>query len=143
MDLVESNNPVLHTGIEVFKGDPHTLRHTASQMWAIMRDARGVGIAAPQVGLALRLFVMQLNRGAFRDAYACINPELHETHGDPVIADEGCITWPRKFTPLKRSHEVLVSWTDLYGKRQKRLIYGMLARCFQHELDHLNGVTIF
>lgn len=141
---------MLHMATQNYIGDIDALRPIAAQMFQIMNGSvereAGIGIAAPQVGLPLRMFVMDLTakeRRKFKNAYVCINPVILRRDEPLETESEGCLSRPGHKVKVKRHASILCSYTDLKGKRQTRNFFGLLARCFQHELDHLDGVTIW
>lgn len=108
-------------------------------MFETMHDAPGIGLAAPQVGVSKRVIVVQL--GDEEPPYAVINPVLSEFEGE-IIGVEGCLSIPGKIGDVKRALSCTVTGLDRHGKKFKVQAEGMLARCFQHEVDHLDGVLI-
>jgi peptide deformylase len=142
-----TGDPVLHAPArEVTEFDGDELRTLVSDMFDTMREAPGVGLAAPQVGVPLRMFVYNwtddsetLWRGV------AINPELWITPtpiGDPDEEDEseGCLSLPGERFPLRRSPRATLRAVDLEQKPFEIRAEGWLARIFQHEFDHLEGV---
>jgi len=109
-------------------------------MFATMRDAPGIGLAAPQVGIGKRIIVVHVG-GEEETPYAVINPVLSEFEGE-AEAVEGCLSIPGKIGDVKRAESCTVTGLDRHGKRFKLRADGLLARCFQHEVDHLDGVLI-
>ena len=112
----------------------------AGRMFELMAAARGVGLAAPQVGLSLRLFVA-CPTGDPSDRRVYVNPTLLELSGQ-MDEEEGCLSVPGVTCRLKRSSRVTIEATDLSGQRFRETAEGMLARIFQHETDHLDGRLI-
>jgi peptide deformylase len=112
------------------------IRALVADMVDTMHDEVGVGLAAPQVGVSIRLFVMDAGKGATR---ALVNPRIVERTG-AVVAEEGCLSLPGIFADVERAEWVKVEATDLEGQPVVLEGRGMLARVFQHELDHLDGV---
>ncbi|HWP35487.1 MAG TPA: peptide deformylase [Thermodesulfobacteriota bacterium] len=110
-------------------------RDMAETMYA----APGVGLAANQVGVLLRIFTADCSGpDEPRQLITMINPELVEAKGE-VKEEEGCLSVPDYFAPVTRYAEVTVRGLDLEGREQVVTASGLLARCFQHELDHLDG----
>ncbi|TAK96933.1 peptide deformylase [Patescibacteria group bacterium] len=107
-------------------------------MIVTMDEANGLGLAAPQVGEALRLCVVRENE----TIYVLINPQLTAKSKQKIIMEEGCLSFPGKFFPIERPETVKVRYTDESGKKVKAKASGLLARAFQHEIDHLDGVLI-
>lgn len=114
------------------------LRHLVEDMFATMYDAPGVGLAAPQVGISLRLFVF--DDGA-TGPMCMANPELLSAEGE-LLEEEGCLSIPGPFYPTRRSAKIICRGQDLHGKPYEMTGEGLLARILQHETDHLQG-TLF
>jgi peptide deformylase len=113
------------------------LRRLAEDMIQTMHEAPGVGLAAPQVGRSLRLIVFDIGDEA--GARALANPELKNEWGEQ-IGDEGCLSVPGLYYPVKRAQKVWADGVDLDGHEVTIEAEELLARVLQHEVDHLNGV---
>ena len=107
----------------------------AEDMVATMHDAHGLGLAAPQVGIQKRLFVYQLPD---RDPVTIVNPTITESRGEWEY-EEGCLSIPGLFFPIVRPKEIHLTGFDLEGNEISIEADEIEARCFQHELDHLDG----
>lgn len=118
------------------------LRDLARAMFDLCLEKRGLGIAAPQVGQRHRMFVL-MNGPAYESAIVCINPQIIKRSVLKMGFREGCLSRPGEFVNIGRPVSVEVAYNVLSGKRTIRSLYGLRARCFQHELDHLDGKTIF
>jgi peptide deformylase len=114
------------------------LADISRKMLQLMRAANGIGLAANQVGLDLRMFVANLT-GEPQDAIVMINPEIVESAG-LYTTEEGCLSFPEIFGAIERHREVLVEYYDLAGKFRAIQATDILARVCQHEMDHLNGI---
>jgi peptide deformylase len=112
-----------------------SLVRLVDDMVETMHEARGLGLAAPQVGVQKRLFVYQLED---RDPVAIVNPTITESRGEWEY-DEGCLSIPGLFFPIVRPKEIHLTGWDLDGKEISIEADEIEARCFQHELDHLDG----
>jgi peptide deformylase len=112
-----------------------TLVRLVEDMLVTMHEARGLGLAAPQVGVQKRLFVYQLED---RDPLAIVNPTIVESRGEWEY-DEGCLSIPGLYFPIVRPKEVHLTGWDLDGNEISIEADELEARCFQHELDHLDG----
>jgi len=140
-----SGDPVLHTRAgEVVEFDTE-LRTLVSDMFDTMDAAPGVGLAAPQVGVGLRLFVYGWHDDDDEHRGVAINPQLWITPADPGDPDEeseseGCLSFPGERFPLRRSPSALLRGVDLDQQPFELRADGWLARIFQHEFDHLNGL---
>ena len=111
-------------------------RKLITDMFDTMRDAPGVGLAAPQVGVMERIFVWEMEdqSGAF------INPNIVTRSPDTEDDDEGCLSLPGIVYEVRRSSEVTIEGLDVDGNPIRLEVSGLLARIFQHEVDHLDGV---
>lgn len=113
----------------------------AQRMLALMHEVRGVGLAAPQVGLSWRMFVV--NSGAEGEADGVyINPVLFEPLGDPEPGEEGCLSIPEVYGEVWRPVGISIEAVGVDGKSFRREATGLLARAWQHEMDHLEGKLI-
>jgi peptide deformylase len=112
-----------------------SLARLVDDMVETMHEARGLGLAAPQVGVQKRLFVYQLED---QDPVAVINPAIIESRGEWEF-EEGCLSIPGLYFPIVRPKEIHLTGWDLDGKEISIEADEIEARCFQHELDHLDG----
>jgi peptide deformylase len=113
----------------------------AEDMLQTMYDAPGVGLAAPQVGVLQRLFVMDCVKedDAAPKPMVLINPEITWTSEEENTYEEGCLSIPDQYAPVTRPKQVRMSWMGLDGKQHEEEFDDLWATCAQHELDHLNG----
>jgi peptide deformylase len=105
-----------------------------------MYAAPGIGLAAPQVGVLKRAFVIDLGDEGARAPLFLVNPELVWRSEATVLGEEGCLSLPKQFGEVARATAVRVRYLDREGRTQEVAAEGLLARCLQHEIDHLNGV---
>lgn len=108
-----------------------------------MRAAKGVGLAANQIGLDMRIFVIDkelAEKHGVPDTF--INPEITEYSRDETPMEEGCLSLPEKWFMIKRSSKIKIQFSDESGKKHKIRARGFLARVLQHEYDHLQGTLI-
>ena len=123
--------------VEHFDDD---LVRLADRMAHLMHDARGVGLAATQVGVLQRLFVFQA--AGDEDVTAIVNPEITERTEETEVADEGCLSLQGVLVPVERALAVTIEGQDLKGEPLRLELEEMDARVVQHELDHLDGVLM-
>ncbi|MDB5171938.1 MAG: pdf [Phycisphaerales bacterium] len=116
------------------------LRELADAMLALMREYHGVGLAAPQIGKNIRLFVMNAT-GKPEDDKIYVNPVLIEAEDDDE-AEEGCLSIPELRVKVVRAKRLQLDAQDLEGKPIHEVADGFVARIWQHEADHLNGVLL-
>jgi peptide deformylase len=133
MQLIDSTNPILHTKAEPVDAFGGPLSLLCQEMQELMVKSGGIGLAAPQVGISKRIFVMTGNRFV-------INPTITWMSIDKWIAKEGCLSYPDLHIPVARAVQIEVEYYSPSGELQTELLNGMDARCFQHESDHLDGV---
>jgi len=117
-------------------------RELAQDMCEVMYDEPGIGLAAPQVGESIRLIVLDTEwteEGTEPNALILVNPEILEPEGK-IVWNEGCLSVPDFSADVERPERVLVRGLDLDGKRVEERVEGLRAVCFQHEVDHLNGI---
>ena len=117
-------------------------RELASDMCEVMYDEPGIGLAAPQVGESIRLIVVDTGwteEGAERQPLVVVNPEILEPEGT-VVWNEGCLSVPDYTADVERAERVLLRGLDLDGKPIEERVEGLRAVCFQHEVDHLEGI---
>jgi peptide deformylase len=115
------------------------LKQLVARMGSLMVDARGVGLAATQVGILQRVFVFSPGEDEVR---AVVNPELAERSDERDVDDEGCLSMQRVLVPVERSVRVTLVGKDEEGEDVRLELEGMPARVVQHEIDHLDGVLI-
>lgn len=115
-----------------------------ADMFDTMYAAKGRGLAAPQVGVSRRVFVMDCTwKEGTPEPVTMINPTIMAAERIPVDMDEGCLSIPGVLVPVTRHKAVTVQWTDATGQIHMNDFDGFEARCIQHELDHLNGEVTF
>ncbi len=117
------------------------LKRLVEDMFETMYAAPGVGLAAPQVGVSRRLFVMDCSSGSNpADRIALVNPEILTTEGTQ-FGDEGCLSFPGLFFQLNRPQRVVARAQNVEGEWFELDVMNLQARCITHENDHLNGVV--
>ncbi len=100
-----------------------------------MQEYEGIGLSANQIGLDVKVFVAKIEN----KFYAVFNPEIIQTSKEVITMDEGCLSVPGLFGSVERPAKVTIKGIDPVGKPIKIKAWGLLARVFQHEMDHLNG----
>ncbi len=120
--------------------DMDAVRLLAPRMFAAMYAAPGIGLAAPQVDVGLRLAVVDLMPNETRQPIVLVNPEIEQVSQDWATREEGCLSLPNQYADVSRPAAVRVAYTDLDGRRHAIDAEGLMAACLQHEIDHLDGV---
>jgi peptide deformylase len=134
-------DPVLRQVCREVRRFDGSLRALAERMFQITYAARGVGLAAPQVGVAIRLFVANPDGQGPDGGVAYVNPSVLDQAGQ-VQQEEGCLSLPGVTCRMKRYARVTLTAKDLEGRPFQHAAEGLLARIFQHEMDHLNGILL-
>ena len=117
------------------------LKKIVSDMKETLKKKKGLGIAAPQVGLNIRVFIFIQGYGTRKNKVReVINPEVLFVSEDKCLGEEGCLSIPGQFGNVYRPNETIVSFYDVDGNAHKERLEDLDARVFLHELDHLNGV---
>ena len=146
LPIVEVPDPRLRQiskPVETFDGKLKTL---VADMFETMYDAPGIGLAAVQVGVPVRLLVIDLQEPEeeggepVRDPRVFINPEILWHSDSEVPYTEGCLSVPEQYAEVMRPDKIRARWQDAKEKAYEEEIDGLLAVCLQHEMDHLNGV---
>ena len=116
------------------------IRQLVDKMFEIMHANKGVGLAAPQAGVSLRLFIISID-GSKEKLRVFINPTVTPS-GDLATTEEGCLSVPGIYTKIRRYKECEVTATDLDGNEFTEQAEGLYARALQHEYDHIEGMTV-
>ena len=137
--IVKYGDPVLEKPAEAVTKFDDELKKLVEDMFESMYAAKGVGLAAPQIGISKRLAVIDVTFKEDPDAKLVLaNPEIIHTEGKQTQS-EGCLSIPEFREPLKRANKVTVRAQDINGKWYEKTGEELLARAFLHETDHLNG----
>jgi peptide deformylase len=139
-------DPVLRRVAEPIGPDYPNLSEMLENLWETMYYADGVGLAAPQVGLPIRVFVIDASAGAeeepelkdFKKTF--INPVMLERSGDPFVMEEGCLSLPEIRENVLRPETVRLKYQDEKFQEYDEVFHGFMARVIQHEYDHLEGI---
>src|SRR5208283_4002503 len=130
-------DPCLETKSKAVKEVGPVERMLIAAMFETIIAYRGVGLAAPQVGINEQIFVVDTGK----EAFAAINPKIIKTAGSEVI-EEGCLSVPRVLVDIKRAKTLWVEFTDQENRKVRAQLNGLAAKAFQHEYDHLQGKLI-
>jgi peptide deformylase len=133
---------VLRRRADEIKEIDESIERLAQEMFVMLERSRGVGLAAPQIGVPLRLIVLSIpQEDGTRWKCAIVNPEIVQKKG-LVKSEEGCLSVPGVWEEISRAEAVEVKGLDIKGKEIRVKGEGVLARAVQHELDHLDGILI-
>jgi len=137
LEFVHETHPILSAQLPPVETGVN-LEALSKDMFLLMWSNGGIGLAAPQVGIAVRMFIMGSQQGP---NYVCINPEILEVSKEEDIATEGCLSFPSLWLNIKRPRWVHARYTTISGDTVEQKFDGLLARCYIHELEHLDGIT--
>jgi peptide deformylase len=148
--IVTLPDPVLRRKARTVTIFDKNLKILVDDMVETMREAPGVGLAAPQIGLSERLIVVEYyehevdeeeeNEDVPKKVWAVLNPEIVKASEETLVGIEGCLSIPNLVGEVERHAAIQVKGLNRHGKPMKIKAEGWLARIFQHEIDHLNGV---
>lgn len=134
--IVKYPDPILREKAQPVKKFHARLHKLLDDMAETMYDAKGVGLAAPQVGILKRVIVVDPGDGLIE----VVNPELVDLEGEQLSPPEGCLSIPGLLGEVRRANRLKVKGQDRHGEPFEMEAEGYLARIFQHEVDHLNGI---
>lgn len=146
LPIVTYNDPVLREETGPVKENSKKLQKLIDDMFETMYNSNGVGLAAPQVGNSIQLFVMDVDAITEETGepdlgpMVFINPEIKEKSGEKVKLEEGCLSIPDLRDDVVRPDRVVIEYTDREFNRQRLAAEGWVSRVVQHEYDHLRGV---
>jgi peptide deformylase len=140
LSLVKAPDPRLKLVSKPVEQINAELRTLIADMVETMYAANGIGLAAIQIGIPLRLAVIDLDpKGPNSKVLTVINPEITETSGEAVLQNEGCLSVPEVWDDVSRAARIKVQYLDENWKKQSADADGLFAICLQHEIDHING----
>jgi len=145
LPIVIAPDPRLKTKSTPIEVVDDAVRKLAEDMLETMYHEEGIGLAAVQVGVMKRILVTDVTwskEGGPGKQYVLVNPEIVEGTAEEHVYKEGCLSFPDQFVEVTRPDSVRVKFQDLEGNPQEETFTGLLATCVQHEIDHLNGVTL-
>lgn len=139
LKVERAGSPVLKQVCEPVDKFDNELKHFLDDMADTMYSQDGIGLAAPQVGRPIRAIIVD-TQDSKRGLVELINPNIIRRSDEIEEDKEGCLSVPDMFGDVKRHVKITVEYFNRRGKKQKLTATGLMARCIQHEIDHLNGV---
>lgn len=137
LEIITYPNPILTQPSQPITNPTDLeIKQLVTEMTKTMRAHDGIGLAAPQVGKNIRLFLVEIDH----NLTVFINPEIQKLSGKETRMEEGCLSFPGQYLPIVRSSKVKIKFTDASGQKQIIKATGLLARAIQHEFDHLEGI---
>jgi peptide deformylase len=141
LPIVIAPDPVLKTRTRMLReADAAAVEALLPRLYATMYAAPGIGLAAPQVGIGMRVAVVDVQPDGKRAPITLINPEIIAASAELVTREEGCLSLPGQFGEVTRPARVSVRYRDEAWALRELEAEGLLSACLQHEIDHLNGV---
>tara|TARA_Y100001968_G_scaffold329815_1_gene380057 strand:- start:285 stop:887 length:603 start_codon:yes stop_codon:yes gene_type:complete len=141
LEIYKLGNKVLRDQAKRISKVDVSIRELAKNMLESMYSAKGIGLAAPQVGIQKRILVIDLDiENPTSPPHVFINPEIISTSATIDTYEEGCLSIPGVYLDVVRPSSIKLSFRDEMGRPKKMNADGLMARCIQHEIDHLNGV---
>jgi peptide deformylase len=139
LNILKYGDPRLEQSADPLAEFDGQLKKLVEDMFETMYVARGIGLAAPQVGVLKRLFIMDCSGGKDpKEKYVFINPQILSTGGE-VVSDEGCLSFPGIYLKVSRPQRVVATALDINGEEFTADVMELAARCVSHEVDHLDG----
>lgn len=141
--VVQFPDPILNKRSHRVDKIDDDIKQLCKDMIETMKAENGIGISAVQVGVLLRIMVVSVKKGAFDNEWhseVMINPKILAREGFQCL-NEGCLSFPGLMLPVKRYESIDIEYQNIEGNTIKAILYGLEAVCFQHELDHLDGIT--
>ena len=137
--LIESNSPLLTIPLSGCSEDLNR-KELKENLIETMQNFTGIGLSANQCGIMERVFVMYSDIKK-KEIMACFNPKIISESEEKILMDEGCLTYPGLWVKVKRPEGIEVMYEDENGKKQEKALFGLEARVFQHEYDHMEGTN--
>ena len=136
MKIVTYPNPILRKkSVPVKDPTDPLMQKLVMEMTKVLRASQGIGLAAPQIGENIQLCLIEIEN----ELFVLFNPVIKSLSGKKILAEEGCLSFPGKFLPVKRYEKIKVKALDSAGKKQVIRARGLFSRALQHEIDHLTG----
>ena len=144
MKILRAPDPILaQPSLKIDDPTNSDLTNLADEMIEIMYSTNGCGLAAPQIGRNIRMLVIDCDQeNGDKNPLVVLNPEITAFSDETNDDREGCLSVPGIIVKLPRATEIELTWTDLEGQDHSSSFSDLWARCFQHEIDHLNGLTM-
>jgi len=141
LDIKKFNNPVLRKKCQEIEEVDQETRELMENMAYTMQKNKGIGLAAPQIGVSKRVIIVVDIEN--QQVLALANPKIVSKNHETEIEEEGCLSFPNIFLKIKRATEIEVEALDVNNSKIRLKVKGFFAREFQHEIDHLDGILFF
>lgn len=138
--VIKSPNPLLKQKSSEIEVIDKGIKQLVKDMFDTMKEKNGIGLAGVQIGVLKRIIVVEINEIGFKSEL--INPKIVSFSNKKTVMTEGCLSVPDRTYAVERPEEVEVEYFTVDKEKHKIKADGLLAKCLQHEIDHLNGITI-
>jgi len=142
LEIKKFKDPVLRKRCKKIRKVNDKIKSLIVNMVQTMEEGHGIGLAAPQVGVSKRVIVVKADFRGQR-ILALINPKITKRSRKKEKGEEGCLSFPGIFLEIKRAEEIRIKAININGEKINLKVNGILARVFQHEVDHLNGILFY
>ena len=137
-DLLETNHPSLSVPVTEVTDKQEGREQIQQDLVDTMRAKSGVGLSATQIGIGARVFSMYADVKK-KDIIVCFNPKIVNQSEEEILMEEGCLSWPGLWLKIRRPEGIEVTYEDAKGELHEKAMFGLEARIFQHEYDHMEG----
>ena len=139
-ELLESGHPTLSVPLTGVTNSQEGRELIQQDLVDTMRAKNGVGLSANQIGIQARVFVMYADVKE-KEILCCFNPKIIAVSEEQILMDEGCLSMPGLWLKIRRPEGIEVTYENASGELQERALFGLEARIFQHEYDHMEGIN--
>ena len=137
-ELLESGHPTLSVPLDHVTDNQENREQIQQDLVDTMRAKNGVGLSANQIGIGARVFSMYADVKE-KDILVCFNPKIINQSEEEILMDEGCLSWPGLWLKIRRPEGIEATYEDAKGELHEKAMFGLEARIFQHEYDHMEG----
>ena len=138
LELLESGHPTLSVPLTHVTDNQESREAIQQDLVDTMRAKSGVGLSANQIGIGARVFTMYADVKQ-KDIIVCFNPKIIAFSEEQILMEEGCLSWPGLWLKIRRPEGIEVTYEDAKGELHEKAMFGLEARVFQHEYDHMEG----
>ena len=139
-ELLERNHPSLSVPVTEVTDSQEGREQIQQDLVDTMRAKSGIGLSANQIGIGARVFTMYADVKK-KDIIVCFNPKIITLSEETVLMDEGCLSYPGLWLKVRRAEGIEVTYENVKGELQEKAMFGLEARVFQHEYDHMEGTN--
>ena len=138
LELLESGHPTLSVPLTHVTDNQESREAIQQDLVDTMRAKSGVGLSANQIGIGARVFTMYADVKQ-KDIIVCFNPKIIAFSEEQILMEEGCLSWPGLWLKIRRPEGIEATYEDAKGELHEKAMFGLEARVFQHEYEHMEG----